>query len=60
MILGFGGIATQLVKLLAPFEINITPHTAGGHADESGTLVRHFLTNLKWYLEGSPLADRIM
>ncbi len=38
----------------------ITPHIAGGHADESGTLVRHFLGNLKCYAEGVPLADRIM
>lgn len=38
----------------------ITPHIAGGHTDESGTLVRHFLRNLKCYAEGQPLADQIM
>ncbi|GAA5116160.1 D-2-hydroxyacid dehydrogenase [Luteolibacter yonseiensis] len=39
---------------------HITPHIAGGHGDESGTLVRHFLTNLNLYLAGEPLRDRIM
>ncbi len=38
----------------------ITPHIAGGHADESGTLVRHFLGNLQRYEAGEPLMDRIM
>jgi phosphoglycerate dehydrogenase-like enzyme len=38
----------------------ITPHIAGGHADESGTLVRHFLSNFQRYLADSPLLDRIM
>jgi phosphoglycerate dehydrogenase-like enzyme len=38
----------------------ITPHIAGGHADESGTLVQHFLRNLKRYAEGEAMADRIM
>ncbi len=38
----------------------ITPHTAGGHRDEAGTLVRHFLANFRRYLDGSPLHDRIM
>lgn len=38
----------------------ITPHTAGGHADESGALVRHFLANFQRYLAGAPLLDRIM
>jgi phosphoglycerate dehydrogenase-like enzyme len=38
----------------------ITPHIAGGHANESETLVRHFLGNLKRYLAGEPLLDRIM
>jgi phosphoglycerate dehydrogenase-like enzyme len=38
----------------------ITPHIAGGHADESETLVRHFLQNLKHYTASTPLADRIM
>lgn len=38
----------------------ITPHTAGGHRDESGTLVRHFLRNFQRYLKGEELADRVM
>ena len=37
----------------------ITPHIAGGHADESGTLVRHFLANLQRYLAGASLMDQI-
>jgi len=39
---------------------HITPHTAGGHQAESHTLVRHFLENLKRYLAGEALLDRIM
>jgi phosphoglycerate dehydrogenase-like enzyme len=38
----------------------ITPHTAGGHRNESETLVRHFLDNFRRFLDGSPLRDRIM
>jgi len=38
----------------------ITPHTAGGHGDESVTLVKHFLENFRNYLAGGPLRDRIM
>ncbi|MDB6153594.1 MAG: Glyoxylate/hydroxypyruvate reductase, partial [Chthoniobacteraceae bacterium] len=38
----------------------ITPHTAGGHRNESETLVRHFLENLRLFLDGAPLRDRIM
>jgi len=39
---------------------HITPHIAGGHRDESGTLVRHFLANFHRFLRGEPLAGRIM
>ncbi len=39
---------------------HITPHTAGGHANESLTLVNHFLANLRRYEKGEPLADRVM
>lgn len=39
---------------------HITPHIAGGHGDESGTLIRHFLKNLRLYQDGLPLRDRIM
>ena len=38
----------------------ISPHTAGGHANESLTLVRHFLENFDRFQSGSPLLDRIM
>jgi phosphoglycerate dehydrogenase-like enzyme len=38
----------------------ITPHIAGGHANEAETLVRHFLENFKRYQDGSPLLDRVM
>jgi phosphoglycerate dehydrogenase-like enzyme len=38
----------------------ITPHTAGGHGDESLMLANHFLCNFQRYLAGKPLMDRIM
>jgi phosphoglycerate dehydrogenase-like enzyme len=38
----------------------ITPHTAGGHGNESHTIVSIFLQNLRLFLDGSPLIDRIM
>jgi phosphoglycerate dehydrogenase-like enzyme len=38
----------------------ITPHIAGGHADETTTLVRHFLDNLNRFVRGEALADRVM
>ena len=38
----------------------ITPHTAGGHANEDESLVRHFLSNLRLFLADAPLRDRIM
>jgi phosphoglycerate dehydrogenase-like enzyme len=38
----------------------ITPHTAGGHYNESETLVRHFLENFRRFRAGTPLRDRIM
>jgi phosphoglycerate dehydrogenase-like enzyme len=38
----------------------ITPHTAGGHQNESETLVRHFLENFQRFVTKSPLRDRIM
>jgi phosphoglycerate dehydrogenase-like enzyme len=37
----------------------ITPHTAGGHHDESDRIVRHFLENLRRFEVGSALLDRI-
>jgi phosphoglycerate dehydrogenase-like enzyme len=38
----------------------ITPHTAGGHADEFERLAGHFLDNLDRFVKGEPLADRVM
>jgi phosphoglycerate dehydrogenase-like enzyme len=38
----------------------ITPHTAGGHADEHERIVHHFLENLARYERAEPLLDRII
>ncbi len=38
----------------------ITPHTAGGHAFEAGSLIRHFLGNLRRFESGAKLIDRIL
>jgi phosphoglycerate dehydrogenase-like enzyme len=38
----------------------ITPHIAGGHRNEFESLVRHFLDNLRRFLDGAPLSDRVM
>jgi len=38
----------------------ITPHVAGGHIDETGTLVRHFLKNFERFVHGEGLLDRVM
>jgi phosphoglycerate dehydrogenase-like enzyme len=38
----------------------ITPHIAGGHTDEAGTLVRHFLRNLDRFVRGEALLDRVI
>jgi phosphoglycerate dehydrogenase-like enzyme len=46
--------------LLSSPHCHITPHVAGGHRNESETLVRHFLENFQCFLAGSPLRDRIM
>jgi phosphoglycerate dehydrogenase-like enzyme len=37
----------------------ITPHVAGGHGREAHALIRHFLANLRLFLKGQPLNDRI-
>jgi phosphoglycerate dehydrogenase-like enzyme len=39
---------------------HITPHTAGGHADEKERLVGHFAENLRRFTAGEPLLDRVM
>jgi phosphoglycerate dehydrogenase-like enzyme len=38
----------------------ITPHTAGGLANEFDRLVQHFLNNLKRFERGEELADRVV
>jgi len=38
----------------------ITPHTAGGHADEKERQVRHFLDNFRRFTSGESLINRIM
>lgn len=38
----------------------ITPHTAGGHRNETESLVRHFLENFRRFLDNAPLLDRVM
>jgi phosphoglycerate dehydrogenase-like enzyme len=38
----------------------ITPHIAGGHPNETASLVRHFLGNLDRFTRGQPLKDRVM
>jgi phosphoglycerate dehydrogenase-like enzyme len=38
----------------------ITPHTAGGHADESIRLVRHFRENLRRFSLGHELLDKVV
>lgn len=38
----------------------ITPHSAGGHADEFHRLFSHFLANLRRFEAGEPLLDRVV
>jgi phosphoglycerate dehydrogenase-like enzyme len=38
----------------------VTPHSAGGHTDESGSLARHFLANLRRWERSEPLVDRVV
>jgi phosphoglycerate dehydrogenase-like enzyme len=38
----------------------ITPHIAGGHTDETKTLVRHFLRNFERFVREEELMDRVM
>jgi phosphoglycerate dehydrogenase-like enzyme len=38
----------------------ITPHTAGGSADEFSRLAQHFLDNLRRFERGEPLRDRVI
>ncbi len=47
-------------ELLKLPNCHITPHTAGGHANEAKTLIQHFLANFRLFLAGEPLLDRII
>lgn len=38
----------------------ITPHVAGGHREQDENLARHVSENVRRYLAGEPLVDRIM
>ena len=38
----------------------ITPHIAGGHPDETRSLVNHFVENFQRFLRGETLLDRVM
>jgi phosphoglycerate dehydrogenase-like enzyme len=38
----------------------ITPHSSGGHHNESLRLTKHFVTNLRRFDKGEPLIDRII
>lgn len=38
----------------------ITPHTAGGRADQDTAIVKHFLRNLAAFTRGEPLIDRVV
>lgn len=39
---------------------HITPHLAGGHRGQDESLVNHFVSNLRRFLAGEPLVDRIL
>jgi phosphoglycerate dehydrogenase-like enzyme len=38
----------------------LTPHTAGGRDNVNIELVRHFLSNLRAFEAGAPMADRVL
>ena len=46
--------------LLSAPNCHITPHTAGGHPNESETLARHFLDNFKRFSANELLRDQVM
>lgn len=39
---------------------HITPHTAGGRADQDTAIVRHFVRNLEAFSRGEPMIDRVV
>jgi phosphoglycerate dehydrogenase-like enzyme len=38
----------------------LTPHTAGGRADQDTAIVKHFLRNLEAFAAGKPMIDRVV
>lgn len=38
----------------------LTPHTAGGRADQDTAIVKHFLQNLAAFTRGEPMVDRVV
>ncbi|MCG8554141.1 MAG: hypothetical protein MJD61_02455 [Proteobacteria bacterium] len=38
----------------------VTPHSAGGHADESERIIAHFVGNLRRFERGERLHDRVI
>lgn len=41
-------------------QCHLTPHLAGGHQGQDESLVNHFVDNLRRFLAGGPLVDRIL
>jgi phosphoglycerate dehydrogenase-like enzyme len=39
---------------------HLTPHTAGGRADQDTAIVKHFVRNLAAFIEGAPMVDRVV
>jgi phosphoglycerate dehydrogenase-like enzyme len=39
---------------------HITPHSGGGHQDETRRLMEHFVSNLQRFEAGEPLLDRVL
>jgi phosphoglycerate dehydrogenase-like enzyme len=40
--------------------VYITPHTAGGRADQDTAIVKHFLRNLAAFESGGAMVDRVV
>ena len=38
----------------------ITPHTAGGRSDQDEAIVNHFLGNLRAFIRGEAMVDRVV
>lgn len=70
--LSSGALAAAFLDVMAPEPLPpdhalwtapncwITPHSAGGHANETERLVAHFIDNLNRFSAGRPMQDRVM